>query len=51
VLIVAWVYEVTPEGVKRETEVDRTRSIAPQTGRKLEREHYLAATLQSQADN
>jgi len=37
VLVFAWVYEVTPEGVKRETEVDRSKSIAPQTGRKLDR--------------
>jgi len=37
VLIFAWVYEVTPEGIKRETEVDRSQSIAPQTGRRLDR--------------
>lgn len=37
VLIFAWVYEMTPEGLKRETEVDRSKSIAPVTGRKLDR--------------
>jgi len=37
VLVFAWVYEMTPEGLKRETEVDRSRSIAPDTGRKLDR--------------
>ena len=34
-LILAWAFELTPEGVKRESEVDRSRSITPQTGRKL----------------
>jgi TolB-like protein/Tfp pilus assembly protein PilF len=36
-LIFAWAFEMTPEGLKREAEVDRTQSIAPQTGRKLDR--------------
>jgi len=31
----AWAFELTPEGVKREKEVDRSQSIAPQTGKKL----------------
>ena len=31
----AWAFEMTPEGLKREEEVDRTQSITPQTGRKL----------------
>ena len=31
----AWAFEMTPEGVKREFEVDRSQSIAPQTGKKL----------------
>jgi TolB-like protein len=35
-LIFAWVFELTPEGIKKEKEVDRARSIAPQTGRKLD---------------
>lgn len=37
VLVFAWVYEVTPEGIKRETEVDRSQSITPHTGRRLDR--------------
>ena len=37
VLIFAWVFEMTPEGIKRETQIDRSSSIAPQTGRKLDR--------------
>jgi TolB-like protein len=36
-LIFAWVFELTPEGLKREKEVDRTASIAPLTGRSLDR--------------
>jgi TolB-like protein/Tfp pilus assembly protein PilF len=36
-LLFAWVFELTPEGLKRETEIDRTQSITPQTGRKLDR--------------
>jgi len=35
VIIVSWVYELTPEGIKRERDVDRSQSIAPQTGRKI----------------
>ncbi len=35
-VIFAWAFELTPEGLKREREVDRDRSITPQTGRKLD---------------
>ena len=35
VLVFSWVYELTPEGVKREKDVDRSTSITPDTGRKL----------------
>ena len=35
-LFFAWAYELTPEGIKREREVDRSQSITPQTGRKLD---------------
>ncbi len=34
-LFFAWAFELTPEGLKKEKDVDRTQSIAPQTGRKL----------------
>ena len=37
VLIFAWVFELTPEGWKRESEVDRSQPITPQSGRKLDR--------------
>ena len=35
-LFFAWAFEMTPEGIKREHEVDRTQSITPKTGRKLD---------------
>jgi TolB-like protein len=34
-LFFAWAFEMTPEGLKKESEVDRTQSITPQTGKKL----------------
>ena len=37
VVFFAWAFELTPEGVKREKDVDRTQSITHQTGRKLDR--------------
>ena len=37
VLIFAWAFELTPEGLKKEKDVDRTQSITPHTGRKLDR--------------
>ena len=36
-LLFAWAFEMTPEGIKREKEVDRSASITPQTGKKLDR--------------
>ncbi|MGB5629024.1 MAG: hypothetical protein WBM57_06640, partial [Woeseiaceae bacterium] len=35
-LVAAWIFEVTPEGVKLERNVDRTASITPRTGRRLD---------------
>jgi TolB-like protein len=32
----AWAFEMTPEGVKKEKDVDRSESITSQTGRKLD---------------
>ena len=37
VVFFSWAYEVTPEGLKRESEIDRTQSITHVTGRKLDR--------------
>ena len=34
-IVFAWAFELTPEGVKREKDVDREQSITPQTGKKL----------------
>ncbi len=36
-LILAWAFELTPDGIKKEAEIDRTQSIASVTGRKLDR--------------
>ena len=36
-LLFAWAFEMTPEGLKREKDVDRSQSITPHTGRKLDR--------------
>ena len=34
-MIFAWAFEMTPEGLKRESEVDRSQSITHETGQKL----------------
>ncbi len=36
-MVFAWVFELTPEGLKRDAEVTPDQSIAPQTARKMER--------------
>lgn len=36
VLVFAWAFELTPDGVKKEKDVDRARSISGHTGRKLD---------------
>ncbi len=35
-LFFAWAFELTPDGLKKEKDVDRSQSITPQTGRKLD---------------
>ncbi len=35
VVIFAWVFEMTPEGLKREVDVDRFQSQTPETGKKI----------------
>jgi len=35
-VIVAWAYELTPDGIRRESQVDRQASITRETGRKLD---------------
>ena len=36
-LFFAWAFELTPEGIKKEKDVDRSQSVTHQTGRKLDR--------------
>ena len=36
-IIIAWAFEVTPEGIKLEKDVDRSHSIARETGKQLNR--------------
>jgi len=36
VLVFSWAFEMTPEGIKKEKDVDRSQSITPRTGRKLD---------------
>jgi TolB-like protein/Flp pilus assembly protein TadD len=42
VIMFSWIYEITPEGLKRESEVDRTSSITHVTGRRMD---YLIVGL------
>ncbi len=37
VLIFAWAFEMTPDGIRKEADVDRSKSITPKTGRGLDR--------------
>jgi adenylate cyclase len=41
----AWAFEMTPDGVKRESEVDRAASVTPQTGRKLDRSIIIVLVI------
>ena len=36
-LVVSWVFEITPEGLKKEKDIDRTTSITNKTGKQLDR--------------
>lgn len=36
-IVFAWAFEMTPDGIKREKEVDRSQSVTTETGRKLDR--------------
>ena len=44
-LIFSWIYELTPEGIKRDAEVPREQSIAPQTGRRIDRTIIAALVI------
>ena len=45
-LIFAWVFELTPEGLKKETEIDRSQPVTRSTGRKL---NFVIMTLMAVA--
>lgn len=36
VLVFSWVYEITPEGLKKEKDINRSQSVTQQTARKLD---------------
>ncbi|MDH5304997.1 MAG: hypothetical protein OEW64_12980 [Gammaproteobacteria bacterium] len=42
VIFIAWAFEITPQGIKPEKEVDRSESITPDTGRKI---NYIVIAL------
>src|SRR5690349_24687619 len=42
-LILAWAFELTPEGIKRAEDVDASKSITRKTGRKLD--FFIIAVL------
>mgnify|MGYP000862418452 CR=1 FL=1 len=44
-LVFAWVFELTPDGLKRDAEVAPEQSIAPQTARRMDRMLLLVMTL------
>jgi len=45
ILLFAWAFEMTPEGLKLEKDVDRSQSITTQTGKKLEHLTITALSL------
>jgi TolB-like protein/tetratricopeptide (TPR) repeat protein len=44
-LFFSWAFEMTPEGLKRDHEVDRTQSITQQTGKKLNNLIFVVMAL------
>ncbi len=44
-VVTSWVFELTPEGLKRESEVDRSQSITHSTGKKLDRAIIVVLAL------
>jgi TolB-like protein len=44
-VLFAWAFELTPEGLKKEKDVDRTQSITHQTGHKLDRTIIVVLAL------
>ena len=44
-LILAWVFEITPEGLKKDADVASKKSLTQSTGRKLDRTIIVALAL------
>ena len=44
-LIFSWLYELTPDGLKLERDVDRSRSVVQHTGKRLDRAIIFVLTL------
>ena len=44
-MVFAWVFELTPDGLKRDSEVPEEQSIAPQTARRMERSIIVLLVL------
>jgi TolB-like protein/Tfp pilus assembly protein PilF len=44
-LVFSWIYELTPDGLKRDSEVGAMHSIAPQTARRMDRMIIIALLL------
>jgi TolB-like protein/Tfp pilus assembly protein PilF len=45
VLVISWVFELTPDGLKFEKDVDHTRSVTGHTGKKLDRAIFAILVL------
>jgi adenylate cyclase len=44
-LVFSWVFEVTPEGIKRDADVDPAESIAPRNARRMDRTIMVVLAL------
>ena len=44
-LVFAWAFELTPEGIKKEKDVDRNKSITQETGQRMNRGIIVALTI------
>ena len=49
-MFAAWAYELTPEGVKRERDIDRSQSITRQTGKRLNAQQRRQPRTYCQSD-
>jgi TolB-like protein/Tfp pilus assembly protein PilF len=44
-LVISWVFELTPDGLKREDEIEPTESIKPQTAQRMDRMLLVVALI------